>query len=335
MRHCICWLTLAACGRVGFDVLVPRGDAAGDAIGDGSAVTRCAGLAATCGPNGAADCCGNSLVTGGSVYRSFDYGSDNAWTDMSYPATVSDFRLDTYEVTVGRFREFVNAGLGTQANPPAAGTGARTLNGMAGQAGWDPTWNASLEADSATLIATVKCAAGFFSWTDSPGANEDLPMNCIDWFEAFAFCAWDGGYLPTEAEWEYAAAAGTEGRPYPWSNPATSIAIDCSHANYNPGTACATPPNGGVNRVGSESPAGDSVWGQADMAGNVDEWTLDWVSSYPLPCSDCADLTDVGVRGFHGGSFYEGAPAVRSATRGTNMPSFRNLAIGVRCARAP
>ena len=187
------WLAFAGCGRVDFGVLGAantNGDGGGrDGIVDnGPAGLSCSGLATTCGPSGTSPCCGSPLVSGGAFYRSYDVGTDNTYTVMTYPATVSDFRLDTYEVTVGRFRQFVLAGMGTQQNPPVIGAGQRTLNGLANQGGWDPTWNASLDADTTALVAAVKCDASYQSWTDAPGANESLPMNCITWFEAMAFC---------------------------------------------------------------------------------------------------------------------------------------------------
>src|SRR5206468_1762189 len=131
------------------------------------------------------------------------------------------------------------------------------------------------------------------NWTPSPGANENRPMNCVNWYEAYAFCIWDGGFLPSEAEWNYAAAGGNEQRAYPWLNPATSTAIDCTRANYSPspGNYCyfLSAGHGSTNDVGSESRLGDGKYGQADLTGNVWEWTLDWWydGSYPSTCNDC------------------------------------------------
>ncbi|MCX5744859.1 MAG: SUMF1/EgtB/PvdO family nonheme iron enzyme [Proteobacteria bacterium] len=256
---------------------------------------------------------------------------------MTNPATVSAFRLDTYEVTVGRFRQFVTAGMGTQSSPPSTGAGARTLNGLANQGGWDPSFNANLVADTTTLVAAVNCNAITQSWTDTPGANEALPMNCITWFEAMAFCAWDGGFLPTEAEWNYAAAGGTDQRAYPWSNPASDLTIDCSHANYDNGMVnCVTPANGAVDRVGGDSPTGDGKWGQADLAGNVYEWMLDWYASpYGNPCTDCAALTPTTHRSVRGGHFRDIASTLRGGFRSPGTPDARDTGVGVRCGRMP
>jgi formylglycine-generating enzyme required for sulfatase activity len=320
----------------------PTSDDAG-LVGDGNygvSMQSCAGLTA-CGPS-SASCCTSPLVPGGTFYRSYDVASDMAYRDMSHPATLSDFRLDTYEVTVSRFRQFMNAGMGTQANPPPAGAGARTLNGMANQGGWDPAWNSSLTANTATLIGALSCSPTYESWTDKPGKHEQYPINCITWLEAFAFCAWDGGFLPTEAQWNYAAAGGSDQRAYPWSSPPSSVAIDCANANYE-----VTPPNGycvangttgALNPVGSESPTGDGKYGQADLAGNVWEWTLDSVQSpYTNPCTDCADLSAGTQRAVRGGGNLDSAEWQRTGMRtwALSMPAARNAVFGVRCARTP
>jgi formylglycine-generating enzyme required for sulfatase activity len=261
------------------------------------------------------------LVPGGTFYRSYD-GVD--FTDKSYPATVSDFYLDKYEITVGRFRQFVNQGMGTQTSPPSAGAGA----GIPGS-GWDSTWKTNLAATTAALTTNLKCSAGYQTWTDTAGSNESKPVNCLDWYTAFAFCAWDGGRLPTEAEWNYAAAGGNEQRYYPWSNPPTSTTIGDSYAVYNCDGLC-IPLN-----VGSKSPTGDGKWGQTDLAGNVWEWTLDWYASpYQTPCNNCADLTAASYRVVRGGSFSHGASRLRSAYRSYGGPWVGyNYITGARCAR--
>jgi formylglycine-generating enzyme required for sulfatase activity len=298
----------------------------------------CTGLAVNCGSGLNDSCCSSPVVNGGTYYRSYDVATDGKYPSQSNPATVSDFRFDRYEVTVGRFRKFVNAGKGTQASPPPSGAGANPY--IAGS-GWDSSWNASLLADTATLTGSsgVNCDATYQTWTASAGSNEDKPINCVSWFEAFAFCAWDQGFLPTEAEWNYAAAGGSDQRAYPWSNPPASVAIDCSYANYhinNPaGTYCVNGTTGAANNVGSESPKGDGKWGQSDLAGNVSEWNLDWyAATYTNPCADCANLTpSSNSRVMRGASFDSANPSdLRASSR--NTVAYRNVGTGFRCARA-
>jgi formylglycine-generating enzyme required for sulfatase activity len=253
---------------------------------------------------------------------------------MNDPATVGSFRLGKYEVTVGRFRAFVQAGMGTQASPPSAGAGAHAK--IAGS-GWEPSWKTNLVANTQALVAAVKCNATFQTWTDTPGANEDRPMNCLTWYEAMAFCAWDGGYLPTEAEWSYAAMGGEQQRAYPWSSPSESLTVDGSHASYLDGTNCLSDKMAGCGltdlvAVGTK-PAGDGRFGHSDLAGNVAEWTLDWLSVYPNPCMDCANLAIASDRVTRGGSFGQSTFYMRTISRSPVGPMSRNHGVGVRCAR--
>ncbi|WP_438007382.1 SUMF1/EgtB/PvdO family nonheme iron enzyme [Sorangium sp. So ce321] len=290
----------------------------------GACVTApsCDGLAETCGPAGDESCCATAAVPGGSFNR------DN---DASYPATVSGFRLDRFEVTVGRFRAFMEAYPGSR---PAAGAGGHPL--IAGS-GWDPDWDSSLPADPAALTAAVKCHATYETWTDDAGDHEHLPMNCLSWYVAFAFCSWDGGRLPTEAEWNYAAAGGDEQRVYPWSTPADSTTVDFSYAVYECMGDEVTPPScasSDVRPVGSRSPKGDGRWTQADLGGSMWEWALDWYADYPAACIDCADTTSDDARVMRGGSHANGATSMGSSARDHHAPSSLNGLIGVRCARA-
>jgi len=292
----------------------------------------------TCGANGRDSCCRSLEVPGGTYDRSFDLAGDAFSGVTTHPATVGNFRLDKYEVTVGRFRAFVNAGMGTRSSAPAAGAGAHA--NIAGS-GWDASWNANLAASTTALVAALKCDPTLQTWTDAPGGNEDRPMNCVTWYEATAFCAWDGGYLPTEAEWNYAAAGGDQQRAYPWSSPAGSLIIDGAHASYDadnfencvgdglPGCAVTD-----LVAVGMK-PAGDGRWGQSDLAGNVMEWTLDWQAVYQVPCADCANLAPGAHREIRGGSFASGATDLRTGRRLSLPPSDRIILAGVRCARAP
>jgi len=243
-----------------------------------------------------------------------------------HTATVSSFALDKYEVTVGRFRAFVEAGGGTQLAPPAAGEGA---NPATSGSGWDSGWDGFLPEDQATLISGVQCASSFQTWTDTAEGTESSSMNWVTWYEAFAFCIWDGGRLPTEAEWEYAAAGGNENRVYPWGDDVT----EPLPANYN-----GNPFSSFV--AGGSYPAGNGRWGHADLAGSMAEWVLDlyaseYYSTTQTGCVDCTNL-DAGFMHMARGGYWFGNPTeLRTADRAILDPSVRDTMVGWRCSRTP
>jgi sulfatase modifying factor 1 len=287
----------------------------------------CNSLGNICGANGDKSCCASTVVPGGTFNR-----SNNA----SCPATVSAFRLDNYEVTVGRFRRFAAV-----YSPTMITEGTGNNPNDANDLGWRPSWNSSLPATAAELRASVKCesSAGYVNWTDTEGSalNEARPMNCLSWYEANAFCTWDGGRLPTEAEWNYAAAGGTAQRVYPWGNnaPGNNANLAVMGCYYNGTGDC----NDGLNhfaRVGSV-PAGDALWGHSNMAGNVSEWTLDFYESeYPSgPCVDCANHAQSFVKVRRGGGISEIGTPLTTMYRGSTQPDLHYTDVGVRCVRAP
>ena len=307
----------------GADAIDTAGAAGGAGLSDPS--PSCSGLPATCGPAGNEDCCASRAVPGGSFTRRAN-GQD-------YPATLSNFALDRYEITVGRFRRFLAS---YSPDSIAAGAGKNPHN--AEDAGWDPAWNASLPADSAALVAALSCGDNYQTWSDVPGdtARENLPLTCMSWFEAEAFCIWDGGRLPTDAEWTYAASGGAEQRLYPWGK----AEPDCTFANYfgaNGGSDyCVLPGVGAPNPVGAESPKGDGKWGQADLGGNISEWVQDYAHLFPDQCHDCATLSPAnpgGNRVVKGGSFAENGEVMQTRFR-VSGPGTAQV-FGARCARLP
>jgi sulfatase modifying factor 1 len=274
----------------------------------------CVGLTDSCGADRTASCCAASLVPAGTYARSNLVGD---------PATLSAFTLDDYEVTVGRFRQFVQAF--TQ-SMTADGAG-KNPNNLALDPGWSSAWNAKLPADSDALSTVLQCASGTF--TPEVGANESEPVTCVNWYEADAFCIWDGGRLPSEAEWNYAAAAGPEERTYPWGAtvPDATLAVFCP-------SSCSK-----VQIVGSKAPVGDGKWGQSDLLGNAWEWNLDvFANPYAqASCVDCANTsaTSSSLRVFRGGSAGNVASTLQSAARYSRDPTDHNGFIGLRCARNP
>ena len=284
-------------------------------------------------------CCDSRLVPGGTFPMGrcergvHEPGCDDYYSDgyadevPEHAVTVSDFYLDTYEVTVGRFREFVRS---FSTAEPAPGAGEHPL--IPGS-GWQAAWNGEIPESEEALRETLKCSADEYTWTDADSDYENHPINCVSWYEAFLFCIWDGGRLPTEAEWEYAATGGYKNRFYPWGR--DTPYLPPKRANYLG--------NEGESRfdVGSY-PAGVSRGLQHDMAGSMLEWTLDWYdadwySGDGLSCVDCANLSsnpfDGRVR--RGGCWTDEATELRNAYRSYRDPSSRSFLTGFRCARSP
>jgi len=317
----------------------------------------------TCGES-LESCCTSLEVPGGSYYRTYDpldaqlnplVSPDGGPTGEADPATVSGFRLDKYLVTVGRFRQYVNYVTGSAGAPPANGSGMHTyLNGGLGLAnsassgsyetGWDATnWNVNIASGSGaegTWIADIggcpECGQlPYCTWTNTVGTQEDLPINCVNWYEAYAFCIWDGGFLPSEAEWEYAAAGGSQQREYPWGS------TDPGNVNLYAIYACDYPSGpsscAGMAKIASVGAAflGADRWGQFDMGGDVGEWVLDWYAGYVDPCADCADVSAADFRVFRGGSWRSNLSSLLPPSRVYGAPSYRDIYVGFRCARTP
>jgi formylglycine-generating enzyme required for sulfatase activity len=155
----------------------------------------------------------------------------------------------------------------------------------------------------------------------------DHPVTSVNWFDAVAYCHWLGEQLkmhvrlPTEAEWEFAARGGFEGRLYPWGDAAPEVAKD--RFQHGPEPVMQGEPN---------------QYGLFDMCHNVHEWCSDWFDPgyYAISPADNPRGPDHGKRrSSRGGAWRHHIKFARCAARSSIPPEFRYADYGFRIAVAP
>lgn len=191
-----------------------------------------------------------------------------------------------------------------------------------------------LDRTEVTVADYRACASAGRCTPRTPYFSGDrLPMTNVDWNDARAACAFRGGRLPTEVEWEH-AARGNDDRLFPWG----SWRPDCPYADLW-GETWGSCDGYGPSPVGAR-PKGASPFGALDMAGNVLEWVDDaweernWAAAAAVdPHADDPKAHRHGVRG--GSWDYDVVHSLRVSDRGGYPSDLRDATLGFRCAYAP
>ncbi len=221
---------------------------------------------------------------------------------------LSSFLIDRYEVTRGRYVEFLNQG------------------------------NISYYNDSMSSIGITQESSGFV--LDS--SVENYPVAWVSWGDAQAFCEWAGGRLPTEAEWEK-AARGEDKRLYPWGNEFyyNQSPPDFFLGNYVLGYVESDDKGYAYDGAMYAAPVGNyssgvSPYGLYDASGNVKEWCSDWYSHTP-PMDSIDPLgPEVGLyKTYRGGSFTSYPEEMTVTARFYSSPDVIRKDLGFRCVYEP
>ena len=254
-------------------------------------------------------------IPGGSFFMGSDEGLP--FEKPAHQVALEPFCIDEFEVTVDKYR-------------------ACSEDGRCKRAGTTNDW--------ATITDKDRKAFDPLCNIRDPKARSNHPVNCVDWEMAEKFCREQGGRLPTEAEWEF-AARGPDGRKYPWGDddPAAGHMNACGkecvawgQKNGVEEKAMYDADDGFPNTapVGS-FPKGASRYGVQDVVGNVWEWVADWYGEYGKdelkdPKGPATGEEKVIRGGAWNGSY---ASWVRPTFRYKDAPSKRSYGIGFRCAK--
>ncbi len=263
-----------------------------------------------------ATCAGDAEITGGKFHlgaaEDATFVFDNE--KWAHAVEVRPFHMARTPVTNAQFAEFVGAD-GYQDKRWWSRAGWAWRSGVQASAPlyWHRTGNTWLRRR--------------FDLQESLPADE--PVMHVSWFEATAWCRWAGRRLPTEAEWEFAAATEPQNpavkRRYPWGNsmPAAETASLYDTGGRNlPVGACAN---------------GDSAWGIRQMIGNVWEWTADWFQPYPGfvrdPYAEYSEPWFGNHKVLRGGCHMTRSSLIRNTWRNFYTPDRRDVYAGFRsCA---
>ncbi len=228
------------------------------------------------------------------------------------------FWMDQTEVTVAMFRTFVED---------------TRYETTAEQQGWGRPW-----ADGTGELEWPHVNGADWQHPRGPGSNaiDGHPVTQVSWEDAAAYCAWAGGQLPTEAQWEK-ACRGIDGRMWPWGNTydwnrVSSCEAQCpierwKDDRYDDGYAFTAP-------VGS-FPEGASPYGALDMAGNLWEWVADWYAEDyygDSPHENPLGPDSGTVRAMRGGAWYNTDTHLTCTHRYSNHSWDLYEDLGFRCA---
>ena len=232
--------------------------------------------------------------------------------------------------------------MGAQATDPAApgyDPAARPEEGPVHQVTVSPFRIQRFEAESSAFEVCARegwcrpddIAGGAMS-TYQVAEKAGAPINQLSWEGAQRLCAFLGGRLPTEAEWEF-AARGVAGRRFPWGAEPDCGVSPSDPSRVGPQARCEVEGPQATGRLRGSTPEG-----LMGMAGNVWEWTADGYAPDAYARHAATDPTGpegATTRVQRGGGWTSEDPLeLRSAARGAMRPDQRMPDVGVRCARA-